>query len=171
MAQTKDIQRMNVQIDSAVRTVTVQVPSQPDVVLHLDRLHQDNKSYAALYGIGVRITRAAALSAGADGKSAPWSEKRAALQALVEHLESGSPEWSPARQSGSRIGSDEVLLAQALAEAFPEKTPERIREYLHGLTKAQRASVAATGKVKEILERMRAEQTKDIDGEELLAGL
>lgn len=166
MTTTKDVQRMDVSIDAGQKLITIKIPTQADVALHLNRLHADNISYAALYGIGVRITRAAALPSGST-----WAEKRAAMQELIEHLESGSPEWSAARQSGSRIGSDEVLLARALQEIYTNKTPERVREYVHGLTKAQRLAVAQTEQVREILDRMRAEETKEINGEDLLAAL
>lgn len=166
MTTTKDVQRMDVSINTEQKQISIKIPTQADVTLHLHRLHADNISYAALYGIGVRITRAAALPAGST-----WSDKRAAMQELVEHLESGSPEWSAARQSGTRIGSDEVLLARVLQELYANKSPERIREYVHGLTKQQRLAVMQTEQVREIADRMRAEETKEINGEDLLAAL
>src|SRR6202007_652614 len=64
--------------------------------------------YAAVYGMRVRLSRAAALPK-VEGKSATAKEKFEAIRALAEHYLTGTEEWDIApRATGPRI--DEWVL-------------------------------------------------------------
>lgn len=158
--------------DLAKRTITFIVPGvSTPLVLDLNSVSEQCRTYAAYHGFGQRIGDAAAMERAArGGKSASPQEKFDAMRALVEHYNSGAEGWSP--KAADRIGSDELLLARALAVVKPDKDPAKIREYVSGLTKAQRtALMTQNAEVKAAVELLQAEQVKDINTEELLAGL
>ena len=158
--------------DLAKRTITFTVPgvSEP-LVLEMDRVSAACRTYAAYHGFGQRIGDAAAIERAAHGgKTAPAQAKWDALSALVTHYNSGAEGWSP--KASDRIGSDEQELARALQAIRPEKDPAKIREYVSGLSKAQRtALMTQNAEVKAAVELLQAETVKDIDAEALLAGL
>lgn len=154
------------------QTITFRVPGiEIPLVLDLSRVSDANKTYATFHGFGQRVGDAAAMERAArGGRSASAQEKFDALSELVEHYNSGAESWSPKRSD--RIGSDELLLARALAEVYPSKPSERIREYVSGLSKAQRtALMTQNAEVKAAIELLQAEQVKDIDTDALLEGL
>jgi hypothetical protein len=158
--------------DLAKRTITFTVPGVAEpLVLNLDNVSEACRTYAAYHGFGQRIGDAAAMERAArGGKSASPREKWEAMKELVDHYNSGAEAWSPKR--GDRIGSDELLLARALSAVFPEKDAGKVREYVSGLTKAQRtALMTQDARIKAAIETIQAETVKDINTEELLAGL
>lgn len=158
--------------DLAKRTVTFTVPGvSAPLVLELDRVSDACRTYAAYHGFGQRCGDAAAIERAAHGgKTAPAQAKWDAIRALVEHYNSGAEGWSP--KASDRIGSDELLLARALQAIRPEKDPAKIREYVSGLSKAQRtALMTQNAEVKAAVETLQAEVVKDIDTDSLLAGL
>lgn len=164
--------RISREPDLHKQTITFTVPGvEQKLVLNLTQVSDANKTYAMYHGFFQRIGDAAAMERAArGGKSATPQEKWDALAELVEHYNSGAESWSPKRSE--RIGSDELLLARALTEVYPEKDPARIREYVSGLSKAQRtALMTQNAQVKAAIDALQAEQVKDINTEELLAGL
>lgn len=158
--------------DLTKRTITFTVPgvTQP-LILDMEKVSEACKTYAGYHGFGQRIGDAAALERSTrGGKSATAQEKWNAMSALVEHYNSGAEAWSPKRADS--IGSDEVLLARALSVVKPDKSPEAIRSYVAGLSKAQRvALMTQNSEVKAAVEMIQGEEVKDINTEELLAGL
>lgn len=158
--------------DLTKRTITFTVPgvSEP-LVLNLDSVSAACREYAQYHGFGQRIGDAAAMERAArGGKSATPQEKWDAMSALVGHYNSGAEGWSP--KAADRIGSDELLLARALGVVRTDRTPEQIRAYVSGLTKAQRtALMTQNADVKAAVEMLQAEVVKDIDTDSLLAGL
>lgn len=158
--------------DLAKQTITFTVPGVAQaLVLDLSKVSEACRTYAAFHGFGQRIGDAAAMERAAHGgKTAPAQAKWDAMSALVEHYNSGAEGWSP--KAADRIGSDELLLARALGALRPDKDAARIREYVAGMTKAQRtALMTQNAEVRKAVEALQAEVTKDINTEELLAGL
>jgi hypothetical protein len=158
--------------DLAKRTITFTVPGITDsLVLNLDSVSESCRTYAAYHGFGQRIGDAAAIERALNGgKTASPQAKWDAMNALVSHYNSGAEGWSP--KASDRIGSDELLLARALSALRPDKPSERIREYVAGMTKAQRtALMTQDAGVRAEVEKLQAEVVKDIDTESLLAGL
>lgn len=158
--------------DLTKRTITFTVPGvSTPLVLEMDKVSEACRTYAGYHGFGQRIGDAAAMERAArGGKSATPQEKWDAMNALVAHYNSGAEGWSP--KAADRIGSDEILLARALAVVKPDKDPAKIREYVAGLTKAQRtALMTQNAEVKAAVELLQAESVKDINTDDLLAAL
>lgn len=137
--------------------------------LDLMKVAQTNQQRAMLHGFVQRIQDAAAISRSTDtGKPATPQEKYDAMAALVEHYNSGSEDWALRREAGTREGG---LLQRCLEQLYPQKGKERIAEYIKGLSAGDRTALLASPKVAEVAMKLRAEATKHIDTEELLAGL
>lgn len=158
--------------DLSKGTITFTVPGVPEaLVLDLSRVSEACRTYAAFHGFGQRIGDAAAIERASNGgKTASAQTKWDAMSALVAHYNSGAECWSP--KAADRIGSDELLLARALAALRPDKPVERIREYVSGMTKAERtALMTQDARVRAEVEKLQAEVVKDINTDDLLAGL
>ena len=141
------------------------------ITLDLRQVNPVITQRAMFHGLIQRVSDAAALSRDtATGLPATPAEKFEEIRALVEHYNSGTVEWS-LKRAGGGADSSGGLLVRALLECFPNKGVERIREYLKGLTAAQKTALSDSDRVKPIIDRMRAEVVKHIDAEELIAGL
>lgn len=138
------------------------------VTLHVERMHPDNRSRAMYHGLKQRCGDMAALERNRDtGLPASPADKLSEITRLVEHLESGSADWTLRRAAASEGG----LLFQALTRFSPDKGAERIREYIETLSNRQRAALLASDKLKAIVDSIRAEAVADVDTEELLGTL
>ena len=120
MAKVIDIDRTN-----AVWKITVVGAGAP-FTFDPSKVSDAVRQEAFLYGLEVKLSRAAALPADkATGKSAPASEKRAAVEKVVQRLESGGP-WNATervRTKIEKIGIDyEKYLPLAYAKVFPTAT-------------------------------------------------
>lgn len=156
--------------DPIAKTLTFNVLGAGSVTLNVDQLHPAVALQATYHGLKQRISDAAALSRSTEtGLPATPSEKLAAIRELVEHYNSGTSEWSLKRAASG--GSDNGLLVQALLTVFPNKTAERVREYVKGLKPQERAALMASDMVSPAIAAIRAERTKGIDAEALIAGL
>lgn len=154
-------------------SVTFKVAEAGEITLDLSKISDANRARAMLHGFVQRISDAAAIPFNKElNRYATPVEKFAAMSALVEHYHSGTAEWSRARaQSGPRYTNG--LLGECLKRLYPEKTPERIAEYLNGLKPSQRAQLLASDKVRPIAEQIRNEAAQEmkVDADALLAGL
>lgn len=145
--------------------------------LDIQKIHPNNYERAAVHGLVQRVSDAAAMARDTKtGKPATPQEKYEAMKRLVEWYNSGAEGWSPQRAEGKeREQSGVGDLRQALEEMYPEKPAERIREYVKGLKKEERAALMGQEKVRRIVERIRDERAKvsaaGVDAEELLRGL
>ena len=138
MADRKRTDWIDRTIDEVNRTITfVHVRQLPEedkptsigepLVFHEALLSNENRAYAVLHGMNARIGDTMAQAAGTD-----IAKKMDAGRLLVEHFESGSPEWNI---KGSRKPVDtEALLTKLLAND-PEK--------LAAIIAAAQAAIAA----------------------------
>lgn len=108
----KENQQVKPIIDVVARTVTFKYAGGlPDSVFHMDKAHQDNNTRAALTGYSqTRLVDAAAIpTLDEDGNAIPREQrvvmKRAAINELIEHYETGTPEWSRKGTGGGGFGS------------------------------------------------------------------
>lgn len=119
MAKVIDIDRTN-----AVWKITVTGAGAP-FTFDPEKVSDDVRREAFLYGLEVKLSRAAALPADKEtGKPAPASEKRAAVEKVAMRLESGGP-WNAteraARVRVEKVGLDyERLLPLAFQLAYPK---------------------------------------------------
>jgi hypothetical protein len=152
--------------------LTFSVKGAGDTTLTLARVHADVMRRAAIHGLKQRVSDAAAQSRDPKtGASASAHDKLAAMAAIVDHYNSGSSEWR--LKGGDRIGTDEVLLARALAEVYPDRDVAKLRAYVGGLTKPERTKLLMTGAIKVAADRLRTAdvETMEIDTDALLAKL
>ena len=121
MAKVIDIDRTN-----AVWKITVVGAGAP-FTFDPSKVSDAVRQEAFLYGLEIKLSRAAALPADKDtGKSAPASDKRAAVEKVVTRLEAGGP-WNATERATrvrvEKVGLDyERLLPLAYAKVFPKAT-------------------------------------------------
>ena len=127
-----------------------------------------------MHGLKQRVSDAAALSRNATtGKSATPEEKRVAMSELIEHYNSGTADWNRARRAGARAtrDSDAVMLLAALARLYPERTEEQLKTWVEKRSKADRAALMLSEKIKPIIEELREAQGASADANDLLMDL
>lgn len=150
-----------------------------NAVLTLDpaAIHEDNRRRAMYMGLTSRIVDKAALPFDkAKGRYATPAEKLEAMRPLVEHLASGTADWSPKRATVVKVSGLDAILLAAVQEATGRGEAE-VREMVakgagkHHVTEEQFLALLGRGKlVAPIVERMRAEQAAsvDLDADDLL---
>jgi hypothetical protein len=96
-----------------------------------------------------------------------------AVDTLTDRLSQG--EWTASREAAATAGGS--ILAKALAEARPNVAPEKIRNYLAGLSQADKMALRRSTGLVEIIRRLEAERDAKAPaeakgkGDSLLAGL
>ena len=135
--------------------VTFNVLGVGELTLNFGLLNSAIIQRAAMHGMIQRISDAAAISRDPEtGEPATAQDKFDAMQRLVAHYESGTSEWS--RRAAPGEGNKGGLLFKALCIMSAEtKTPEEIKEWLAGKTKAQLAALRATERVAAIIATLR----------------
>lgn len=162
------------EISSDLMHITFKVKDAGELTLSLSKLNSAILDRARVHGLIQRISDAAAISRTAEnGYHVSPQAKLDAMRALVEHYESGTSEWNRKRAEGAGAGYSNGLLAQVLKMAYPEKSAERIAEYIKGLKASERVALLASETLKDYVEAVRAEAAKAIkvDADALLSGL
>lgn len=164
-------------------TWTVRGSDEPPLVLDLSKVSDANRLRAEYHGFTQRVSDAAAMARDTKtGKSATPAQKRMAMARLVEHLNSGAVEWSPARAEGAgrtvKEHPNAELLRIALGIFDPEKSPETIAQFVSERSAAQITALVLSERLKDAMELAREQLREreaalagDVDAEELLRGL
>jgi len=137
----------------------------------IDRLVLDSEivDQATMHGLKQKLVDAAAISRNpATGATATIEDKYQAVLAVYNRLLDG--EWNKQREAGESAGST-GLLFRALCRLYPAKSSDTIRTYLDGKTKSEQAALRANPKIAAIIDTIRAEKSRDIDADSLLAEL
>lgn len=166
MTITKQVVRMQTDINASVGELTFTCPGLSPIVLHVGRLHKDVLAYAVLHGLKARVGDCAAASSGTS-----WTEKHAAMLSLVEHYESGSAEWAMRSTAARVVGADTQLLVAALMELKPGKTRDEIAAFVKVRSPEERAALIQSPAVKAIVDRLRTALSQDVDATALLEEL
>lgn len=170
MATEKTNRVISVTLNHSIRQIQIDVAGQPSLTFHADRTSDTVKLYAQMLGFKNRIVDAAAKSVDpATGKPASASEKRAAMAAIIEHLESGTSEWGLRTVRAS--ASDDTLLIAALMEVMGQSDRAKVAASVKTWEPAKRAAVRMREDVKAVLDRMTAEAAADVDTDALLEEL
>ena len=157
-------------LNQSIGTAEFKVSGVGTLVLHLERMSESNRAYAALHGMKQRISDAAALPCDeVTGKPASPFDKFDAMQELIDFYECGTSDWNRKGSGGGRPSGG--LLLQAMIRAYPETEREVLVAKIDGWDKKQRAAVLAKPEIKAHADAIQAESVKDIDTEDLLAGL
>lgn len=141
-----------------------------DEELRLDSsvLTTEIKEYAIMHGLKQKLVDAAAISRNPDtGRPASASDKYEAVKAVYDRLLAGA--WNASRGDGQGTGG---LLYRALVQMYEGKrSPEWIREFLEGKTKAEQAALWANPKVAAVIDELRAAKADDVDTDAMLGEL
>ena len=155
------------------RKLLVGVRGFPVMEVDLDdpRLSREVREAAEINGFRQRLMDAAALKRDTTtGLSITPQEKDAAIRRLYDHYMSGTTEWE--LQRGAQAPRMDPLVVRAICEAFG-KSEDIVRSMIEakaaekGLKPAEYcAAMGGLGKVKPIVERLRAESLAAIEVEE-----
>lgn len=145
--------------------------------LDLRKVHADNTARATLHGFVQKVSdRAAKKCDPKTGKPAPVGEKFLAMKGLVEHLNSGSADWSLRAVAQPRVDwelEDLVAAMRELGYVGSEAGEAKVR----GWKPAERAQVSLQDDIRERINGLRSERAKAQGGgageavAALLAGL
>jgi hypothetical protein len=162
------------------RTITFHVKGAGDLALDLGKVHTDVATRAMVHGFIQRVSDKAAIPCDTTtGKPATPEMKLEAMRGMVEHFMSGSSEWNVKRAEGARKPKDglDPLIIAAVCEVTG-KDEAAIRATIEAGAAAKSlkpaqflAALAGAAKVRAVVDRMRAEQAPELDGDELLEGL
>lgn len=167
MAKERSNSVITTEVNASVGTIVFNVRGAGALTLHMERVSAGNKAYAALHGFKQRISDAAAIERNSEtGLPASPGDKLAAMRALVEHYESGSPEWAT---RVARTASEGGLLLQSLVRigVARETAVERIAQW----SRSEQLAVLNSPKVKVHADAIRLEAGKGIEVSGLLEGL
>lgn len=162
------------------KVITFKVRDAGELVLDLTKVSAAVQARALIHGLVQRVSDKAAIPCDtATGLPATPAMKLDAMKGLVEHFMSGTDEWSPARTDGPRKAKDglDPLIIAAVCEVTG-KDESAVRAIIAAGAEAKSvkpvaylAALAGAGKVRAVIDRMRAEQAPELDGDELLEGL
>jgi len=160
--------------------ITFNVKGAGELVLDLTKMNAAILMRARTHGFIQKVSDRAAIPFNKEtNQYATPQQKFDAMRELVDHFHSGTADWAPKREGGAGRkpgGLDPILLA-AVAEVTG-KTIADVRGIVEAGAKAKAitqsqflGALSSAAKVRPIVERMRAEQASDLDGDELLEGL
>lgn len=119
MARENAVVEMAVVKDGeAIIGLTFEVAGAGSTIVMLGNLSPEVRKQAVVYGIGVRVSRMAAIARDTkSGKSATPAEKFARIKACAEHYNSGADTWELARGATGPRGPDAYtsLVIEAVA--------------------------------------------------------
>lgn len=161
--------------------ITFKVRDAGELVLDLTKVSEAVRARALIHGLVQRVSDKAAIPCDTTtGLPATPAQKLESMRGLVEHFMSGTEEWSPARAEGAtrkpKDGLDPIIIAAVCEvtgkdEAAIRATIAKGAEAKSLKPVAFLAALAGAAKVRAVVERMRAEQAPEIDGDALLEGL
>lgn len=154
--QTRDI---TAKIESG--KLTISFSNNKQIVVNPSAFTPEIQDMAMLHGFKQKLVDAAALSSGAtiDGKYEAIAE-------VFDRLSGG--EWNKRRESGEPRGG---LLFNALLRAYPQRTPEQIREFLNGKSRKEQNAMMENSRLRPHIDAIRAEMVKNIESDDLLNAL
>lgn len=134
------------------------------IIVMLKDLTPEMVAEAACHGLIQKGSDAAAKPRDTEsGKSATDADKIAAIRDTIDRVCGGV--WNAAREGGGNGGGE---LLQAVIVAYPDKTPERLKEWLEAKSKVERDALAEKNeRVKSALSAIRAKRTAAVEIETL----
>lgn len=167
--QTKMKSNSIITHEVAGNVITFHVKQAGDIVFNMDAVSPANRERAAIHGFIQRISDGAAMSRDPEtGQPATPADKLARMQAIAEHYQSGSGDWSMRREGNGVEGG---LLFRALTRLYPNKSADELRAFIEGVSTKERAALMVSPKVKPIVDEIRSAAVGDINAEDILAKL
>lgn len=143
-----------------------------ETILWLRKVSESNRQRAMVHGLVQKISDKAAIPRDTKtGLSATPEAKLAAMARLVEHLNSGSEDWSLRVAAEPRESSVDLLIKSLKELGFVESEASEAK--VRGLTKAQRTALELRKDVSEKLVELRARDSgfSSEDTDSILEGL
>lgn len=164
--QVPDSTRIESVINAQAQSVTLKFPGIGDLTVEMHKCDAQVRSYSALYGMMVRLTRATALSVDPKtGRRPSLREKYDVVKPLVDHYMSGAPQW----ELKARAERPDSLLAQAICE-WSGKTIEEVSAKLAAMSRSDRTKLSTHKEIAPIYSRLASEQG-DSSADDLLASI
>lgn len=139
------------------------------MTLDMNTLSEAVRDRAAVHGMIQRISDAAAMSKfDKEGVMSTPLDKALRMKKLIEHYESGTEEWSLKTGGG---GSQDGLLLQVLTIARPNDERGKLVAFVGKLKPIERTKLLNSDRLRPIADRIRAEMSKGIDADAMLAEL
>jgi hypothetical protein len=136
------------------------------ITLSVDSLSPETLRIAAIHGLKQKISDRAAIGRDSEtGASATPEEKFAAMQETAERLANGGP-WNAV--GGGEGTTKRGVLFTALCELFPGKSPDEIRDWLGGKSKAEQAKLRKSEKVAAKIAEIQARSGDADAGDDML---
>lgn len=151
-------------------TITFAVQGVGNLTINMKQVSTQNATRAMHHGIIQRVSDAAALSRNTDtGQPASPADKFDAMKRIVDHLNSGSPDWSlrvASGESGSAVAGitlKAVASVQGVSVDEMRQRIERLAEKRGITTRALLATLAKQEAVAKRIAEMRAPTGLDAD--------
>ena len=122
LAKPRDGSIIGTTWDNETQSWVIKVADLPEIRLRDETISDEVRNYASVYGMTVRLTRAAAKAAGATA-----GEKYAAIKTLVDYYATGAEDWEMPRGPVVR-GPDPWVLQAIAALRTAEGTPSTIED-------------------------------------------
>lgn len=168
-AQVAEVPTSNKAIETSIQDAVITITTREGVIsIDASKLTPEIQQAAMMHGLKQKIVDAAAIGRNLEtGKSATIKDKYEAMKEVADRLVNEA-QWNKTREGGA--GGSDGLLVRALAELYPAKSIEELREFVNGKDKKEQAALRANPKVAAIIDRIRAEST-NIDTDALLGEL
>ncbi len=150
--------------------VTVTVTGFEPIIVPVNDLSDAIFRQAAVHGITQKLIDAAALSRDPEtGKPATPADKYARVKAVADRLMAGGP-WNALKVAGPKGG---VLFAALVTMYAGKRSPEQVREWLDGKTKAEQHALRTNPQVADVVRKIEAEYAakSGVDSDAMLGEL
>lgn len=177
-AATKKRANAVVTMEQAGNNLSFNVLGAGTITLDMTKLNEAILTRAAIHGLKQRISDAAAIPCDPEtGKPASPADKFVAMEALVNHYNSGSSEWARNRAEGGERAPNGGKILTAIMNVYKFSTVEKAREVVEATAKKRGIEYKAalniwksSDKIAAELSRMAA-ATSTVDADDLLGEL
>ncbi len=154
--ETKQQRDISCKIDGNILTIAFRNGKQ--IIVDRAAMADEINTIATMHGYKQKIVDGAAM-----GQGATIEEKFEACEEIYNRLLDG--EWNKRRESGEPRGG---LLFTALCRAYPQRTPEQIREWLNGKSRKDQNAMMENSRIRPHIDAIRAEMAKNVATDDLL---
>lgn len=135
-------------------SVTVTVKGFPAMTLDVGAFPPELLLHAAVHGVAQKMIDAGAISRDPEtGKPATAEDKHARIKAVFDRLAQGGP-WNAVKVAGPKGGT---LFAALCVMYAAKRTPEQVREWLDGKSKAEQHALRTNPQVADAIRKIEAE--------------
>lgn len=131
------------------------VIGQPRLTVDMAKVSAKNAEYAAFHGIKQRVVDSAAIAWDGIGQRPTPAEKYAEMVKIVEHLNSGSPDWNTVRGESSGLVGGVTLKALAAVQGLEiDAMRARVTEIAEKQGKTVKAKLAEYATLPDVIKKI-----------------